>query len=253
MILAARAVTALVLREMATSYGRSPGGFAWAFIEPVAGIALLSFVLGLAFHAPPLGSSFPLFYATGLIPFLFYNEVSTRVAQAINFSKPLLSYPSVTFVDALVARLAINFLVQLAVANILLVGILVLGVPGGWPDLAKAGLGFAMIGAFGFGVGTLNCFLLTRFPIWQRVWSILNRPLFLVSCVFFTFESLPERFQAVLWWNPLVHLVGQIRTAFYPTYAGAYISPAYVFGLGLGLTVMGMIFLRRYHRELIEA
>jgi len=252
MLLTARAVAALILREMATSYGRSPGGFTWAFVEPMAGITLLSVVLSVAFHAPPLGQSFPLFYATGLIPFLIYSEISSKVAQAINFSRPLLAYPSVTFVDALLARFAINFLVQIAVANVLLFGIVLATAPGNWPDLASAGVGIAMSGALGFGVGTCNCFLLTRFPIWQRAWSILNRPLFLVSAIFFVFETLPERFRDVLWWNPIVHVVGEFRRAFYESYQADYVSPAYVFGLSLALTAFGMIFLRRYHRELIE-
>ena len=89
--------------------------------------------------------------------------------------------------------------------------------------------------------------------MWQRVWAILNRPLFIVSCIFFTFESIPERFQAFLWWNPVVHVVGQSRRAFYPNYAGDYVSAIYIFGLSMVLTVFGLIFLRRYHRNLIEA
>ncbi|MDJ0823602.1 MAG: sugar ABC transporter permease, partial [Paracoccaceae bacterium] len=30
----ARAVMALMLREMSTSFGRSPGGYLWAILEP---------------------------------------------------------------------------------------------------------------------------------------------------------------------------------------------------------------------------
>ena len=37
-----RAIGALILREMATTYGRSPGGYAWALIEPVVGTAVLT-------------------------------------------------------------------------------------------------------------------------------------------------------------------------------------------------------------------
>ena len=37
----ARAVTALVIREMTTTYGRSPGGYLWAVAQPVALIVVL--------------------------------------------------------------------------------------------------------------------------------------------------------------------------------------------------------------------
>ena len=43
-----RAIAALVLREMSTTNGRSPGGYLWAILEPAAGIALLTIVPGRA-------------------------------------------------------------------------------------------------------------------------------------------------------------------------------------------------------------
>ena len=36
-----RTVVALMLREMATTYGRSAGGYAWAILDPVLGVTLL--------------------------------------------------------------------------------------------------------------------------------------------------------------------------------------------------------------------
>lgn len=252
MLLTSRAVSALILREMATSYGRSPGGFLWAVVEPVAGIALLSFALSMVIVAPPLGTSFLLYYATGLVPFLLYMDVSTKVSQSINFSRPLLGYPRITFVDAILARLIVNLLVQLFVASLVLYSILSLTTAQDWPEMSALASAVGMAAALAFGVGILNCFLLTRFPIWQRIWSILNRPLFLVSCVFFPFESVPITFQTYLWWNPIVHLTGQMRIAFYPSYTGDYVEPFFVIGLALFLSTIGMVFLRRFHRDLID-
>ena len=40
----ARTVVALMLREIATTYGRSPGGYVWALADPILGIALLTLV-----------------------------------------------------------------------------------------------------------------------------------------------------------------------------------------------------------------
>ncbi|MEO0656736.1 MAG: sugar ABC transporter permease, partial [Pseudomonadota bacterium] len=68
-----RSIIALMLREMATSYGRSPGGYLWAVLEPAAGIAILTLIFSFAFIGPPIGTSFPMFYATGMVPFLAYS------------------------------------------------------------------------------------------------------------------------------------------------------------------------------------
>ena len=48
-----RTVLALMLREMATTYGRSAGGYLWAILDPVLGIALLSVLFSLALRHPP--------------------------------------------------------------------------------------------------------------------------------------------------------------------------------------------------------
>ena len=86
-----RAIVALMLREMATTYGRSPGGYIWAVLEPAAGIALLTAIFSLGFRSPPIGSNFPIFYATGLVPFLAFIDVTNKTAASVTFSKPLLA------------------------------------------------------------------------------------------------------------------------------------------------------------------
>jgi capsular polysaccharide transport system permease protein len=98
----------------------------------------------------------------------------------------------------------------------------------------------------------MNCFLGAMYPLWNRFWAIATRPLFLVSCIFMLYETVPEPYQSILWYNPLVHVCGQMRKAFFPFYDAVYVSPAYVFGVSLVLMVTGLIFLQRYHREMRE-
>ena len=42
-----RTVAALVLREMSTRYGRTPGGFLWALLQPLATVLILGFAFSL--------------------------------------------------------------------------------------------------------------------------------------------------------------------------------------------------------------
>jgi len=247
-----RVVLALVLREMVTTYGRSPGGYIWAILEPVAGIALLTAVFSIAFRSPPLGTNFAIFYAAGIVPYMAYMNVSAKLAQALSFSKQLIAYPAVTFVDALAARFILEFMTQLLVGYLLMTGILLVYDTQTAPNLPEIALGYAMVGALAIGIGTLNCFIATMFPVWQRIWAIMNRPLMLISCVLFTYESVPEPYRGYLWYNPLVHVVGQMRRGFYPYYDAVYVSAGYVFGVSLVLTLFGMVFLFRYNRDLLN-
>ncbi|MBF9031179.1 ABC transporter permease [Rhodobacterales bacterium HKCCE3408] len=247
-----RAVAALMLREMSVTYGRSPGGYLWAVLEPAAGICLLTLLFSLAFEAPPLGRSFPLFYATGLVPFLFYSDLSTRLAQALRYSRQLLTYPSVTFIDALMARFLLNALTLLMVGYMIFAALLTALDTRAVLSPDRLALAYAMAASLALGVGTMNCILVSVLPVWQQIWAIFNRPLFLVSCVFFVYDGLPEPWRGYLWWNPLIHVVGTMRSAFYPTYDAAYVSPVYIFALSLTLLVLGLVFLIRYHRDIIH-
>ncbi|MCQ0971230.1 ABC transporter permease [Paracoccus sp. TK19116] len=247
-----RAIGALVLREMSTSYGRVSGGYLWAIAEPVGGIMILAIIFSLGFRNPPIGTNFAIFYATGLVPFLFYSDISQKLSQAIQFSRSLLAYPAVTFMDAILGRLFTNVVTQLLVAYIVFAGITLTMETRTDPQLPEIALSLAMAGVLGLGIGVLNCFLFTGFPWWQKVWMILNRPLMIASCVIFMFDTVPQPWRDWLWWNPLVHVVGQMRKAFYPSYSGDYVSPAYVFGVGLICLTLGLTLLLRYHRDLLN-
>ena len=80
----------------------------------------------------------------------------------------------------------------------------------------------------------------------------LTRPLFLLSGIFYTYDSVPAAFQHVLWYNPLVHVVGMMRSGFYGVYRDDYVSVPYVMGIALGTFVIGAWLLRRHASHLIE-
>lgn len=246
-----RTILALMLREMATTYGRSPGGSIWVILEPVGGIAMMSVVFSALVQAPPLGVFFPVFYATGMLPFALYGTIQSKVSNALMFSRPLLGFPRVTFLDAILARFALNMMTEAMVAYIVFGGLLTIYDDHVAPDLPVIALSLMLSGLVGLGVGLLNAFLFARFNVWQRGWSILTRPLFLMSCVFFLFANLPEGFQSVLWYNPLVHVVGLMRHGFYPGYDSSYVSVGYVLLFSAATGLAGLILLRRYHRELL--
>ena len=247
-----RAVGALMLREMSTTHGRVPGGYLWAVAEPLAGIALLSAIFAIGFHAPALGISFPLFYATGLLPFLAFSDITGKLAQALNFSRPLFAYPAVGVFDAILARFLLAVLTQLAVASLLLGGILFLSETRATPDLAILAQAAGLLAVLSLGMGAMNCLLIGLAPLWQRIWSIAMRPMFLASGVFFTFEQVPLPWRDLLWWNPLIHVVGLVRRGLYPGYDAAYASPTYLMALGLGVALLAGIGLGRWHRDILS-
>lgn len=245
-----RVVLALMLREMTARYGKSFGGYLWAFAEPVAMIAILSAVFSFAIRTPALGNNFPLFFATGFMSFQYYMELAQFSSSAVNMNRPLMQYPRVTAIDAIIARVLLQFITLSIVTIVIFAGIL-------WyfdihtiydfKSILEA-VGLATL--LGVGTGVTNVFIFTLIPTYQNIWRILTRPLFILSGIFFVFEDMPLLVRDLLWWNPLVHITALMRKGFYPNYDALFVSKLYVGSIGAGLLALGL-FLVITNRSLI--
>lgn len=246
-----RTVFALMLREMSTRYGKQPGGYIWAFLEPLGFIVMLAVGFSLLLRSPSLGNNFLLFYATGYLPFQMYQATQLTVTRAITFSKPLLSYPAVTWIDTIIARFVLNALTTALVTYILLTGILIATDARAVIDAPPILLAMSLAALTGLGIGVLNCLVMGFFPTYDLVWSILTRPLFLASAIFYIYEDLPPLAQNILWWNPLVHTSGIMRSGFYPMYEPQYVSVLFVLVFALVPLCLGLLLLRRYNKDIL--
>ncbi|MCB5408454.1 ABC transporter permease [Pseudogemmobacter sp. CC-YST710] len=249
---ALRSIGALMLREMVATYGRNPGGYVWAVLEPIGTIAIFALGFSLFIHKPPLGSDFLLFFATGFLPFSMYLSISTKVQLALRYSLPLLNYPRVVWIDAVIARLALAVITDLTVMFIVLSTLIWLGRDQMLLDFAPmlTGLGMIVIGAT--GIGLINGLLAGLVPIWPTLWNIINRPIFLASGVLFLFDSMPSVAQDFLWWNPLLQAISEFRSGFYSGYDPDFISLPYVFGVTMVLLTMGLLVMRKWHKIALE-
>ncbi|SFM76354.1 capsular polysaccharide transport system permease protein [Shimia aestuarii] len=237
---------------MSTRYGRTPGGYIWAVLEPLGAIMILSIGFSLLLRSPSLGNSFLLFYASGYLVLSLYQNVSVLVARALAFSKPLLIYPSVSWLDAILARFFLNTLTNALVAYLLLTLIIMLIETRIIFDAGPMVVAMGLTAFIGLAIGTLNCALFGLFPAWEAVWSIATRPLFLASGIFYTYEDLPTLAQDILWWNPLLHLTGLIRTGLYTNYRPDYLNLTYVLSIAVVVLCLGLLLLRRHHKTILN-
>ena len=247
-----RAIFALIMREMATTYGRSPGGYVWAILEPVAAIALFSVIFGFVFDAPPLGTSFGLFFASGFMPLFLYMGLTAKIGQSILYSRPLLAYPRVRYFDAILARAILTFMTQILV-GVIIIGMLVivedldLSI-----DFGALGLAYLLCFFLGLGIGIFNAFMAAMFPIYQTVWAILNRPMFIVSGILYLIDPLPEYYRDILLMNPICHIVMIVREGLYVSYDAVLASSIYVLAWSIVPAVLGLVFLNRYHNDILN-
>lgn len=247
-----RTVVALMLREMASRYGRSPGGYLWAVMEPLGMILLLSIGFSLVMRSPALGNSFILFYATGYLPFNMFQRVSNTVAASLTFSRNLLTYPAVSWFDAISARFVLNTMTHLLVSYVLMVGVLIATDSPVVLSFGPILFAYAVAALIGLGVGLMNAVLFGLVPVWQPIYRIFTRPLFLASGIILIYEGMPPIAQDILWWNPLLHVTGRAHQGFFAMYTPEYVVNAYPVGWGLVLTALGLLLLRRHHARIVQ-
>lgn len=247
-----RVVMAMLRREMSTRYGRTSGGYLWAVAEPAGMILMMSFAFALMMRRPDLGESFIVFFATGFLSFNFYRVTAGQIAPALKANRALLRYPAVAPFDALVARMILQSLTNVMVTVVIL-GVAVaatgerISLDFGW---IAAALGAASL--LGFGVGVMNAVLFLMRPVYEKIFNIIHRPLFIVSGVLYTPEVLPGSVQALLALNPLVHVTSAFRVGVYPVYHAQLTLLAYPALLGLGALLLGLLLLRRHNDRLAE-
>jgi capsular polysaccharide transport system permease protein len=252
LVIQGRVLFALVMRETATRFGRSAGGYIWAVVEPTVTVALLSIIFSQISRHPPLGGSFPMFFASGYMAFHVYRDISAEVSNAINANKALLSFPRVTIIDTIIARFILQGVTSVFVSFLVLTGLYLVASDQALIRFGPILLALLAAATLGLGVGALNCLLFPYSPTWQRAFNLINRPLFLISGVFFLYEDLPRYIQELIWWNPLIHITAMMREGFYPTYAPVFVSVVYPLSLGAGLLFLAVLLLRRLRGEILE-
>lgn len=235
-----RVVAALLVREMSTRFGAKPGGYLWAIIDPAGHIAFLSLIFMAITHTPALGKSFPLFFATGFLAFQFYAAMASYLNGAIKANRTLLSYPNVAPIDTIVSRYILQAGTT-AVVSICVLGVILLTVDQAvylnWPAILEAVFAATLLA---LGVGIFNNVASLRFPLYEQIFNIVNRPLFLVSGVFFLPDALPGPIRDIVLYNPLVHVVMLFRKGFYPEYRADEMDLFYLYAFTFTMLFVGL-------------
>ncbi|OAP39532.1 ABC transporter permease [Sinorhizobium americanum] len=243
----ARSVLAFIVREMATRYGSKPGGYLWAILDPLAHVAVMTAIFTAISRTPALGDSYPLYFGTGYMAFHMYQTMASYVSSAIRANKQILTYPTVAIIDPIVARYILQFMTGIATAIVIL--LLVISethrpVDIQWLPIVEATLAASLLG---LSIGLVNATMYVRFPMYENIFSLINRPMYLISGVFFLPDAMPPAVQDMVMLNPIAHLVMLFRTGFYPEYHADLLDIGYVYKCCLVLLFAGLALVTKYN------
>jgi capsular polysaccharide transport system permease protein len=244
----ARVIYALMLRGMRSRFFGNGLGFLIASVGwPLVHVLILLALNAAGGRIAPVGDSAILFFATGLIPFMAFNYISRWTMLGMLFDRPLLAFPIVTVVDLLLARVFLEILGSCLTAISLLLILWLGGIDFMPRDIVQAGFAYGAAILLGAGMGIINAIIATAFPAWFTGYILVMIVLYAASGILFVPDSLPEIARFYLSFNPVLHAVEWMRSAYYPGYGSLVLDKTYLLAWG-ACTIFGGLALERLLR-----
>lgn len=243
---------ALIIRETRTRFGKRQLGYLWALIEPMIWVLSFQVIFNVMGRQPPYDMPVSAFILTGILPFSLLRNMTNRIISAVQSNRSMLFYPQVHILDLCIARMLLEGLTALGVLAAL------------WGAYALAGdvmyiedplavlVGLLQITLLGMGLGMLGLTLAQFTQTAGIVVSVLFRPLFFISGIFYPIEKLPYSVQEILLYNPLLHVIQAIRDGWSPTYESDVVDEAYVWGWCIITLTVGFHYVRTLVRQRVE-
>lgn len=244
LVVQARVIRALLLREVITRFGRKNLGVLWLFLEPMLftlGVSLLWTSAGL--HH---GSSMPIvaFAITGYSSVLMWRNTVTRCTSAIEQNLGLLYHRNVQVLDVFVARSVLEVGGVIASFALLSLAFTLAGTIEAPVDLAKVVFGLVLLAWFGAALGLLVGSAVAYSEIVYRLWVPISYLLFPISGAAFMVDWLPAGAQETVLLLPMVHGVELLRDGYFGDTVRTHYDLGYMAGCNLAITLAGLLLLR---------
>lgn len=247
-----RVIWALLLREVITRFGRRNVGVLWLMLEPMLftlGVAALWTAAGL--HH---GSSIPIvaFAITGYSSVLMWRNTVGHCVHAIQSNFNLLYHRNVLPIDVFIARIALEVVGASASFIVLSVLFVSLGFMAPPSDPLLVAGGWLMLGWFGAALGLLVGAATSFSELIKRFWTPTAYLLFPLSGAAFMVDWLPPASREFILLLPMVHGVEMLREGYFAGIVPPHYDAAYMAGINLVLSFLGLVLVRLASRH-VEA
>lgn len=246
-----RVVSALVLREVLTRYGRHNIGFFWLFVEPMLftlGVTAL-WTASQSVH----GSDIPIvaFAITGYSSILLWRNMPGRCIGALAPNMGLLYHRNVRPIDIYLSRLILEAAGATMSFTFL---VLVFGFVG-WlkppEDVMQVLGGWLMLAWFGAGLALFLGALSESSESIEKLWHPMSYILFPLSGAAFLVNGLPPAAQEFVLYLPMVHGVEYVREGYFGSHINAHYDLSYMALCNVLLTLVGLAQVSKVGRTVI--
>ena len=242
-----RIIGALILREMATRYGRRGLGFLWLVGEPIlfcGGVMIL-----WSFTKPPYEHGIRLtpFVMTGYMTLILLRHMIGLLTGAINSNRGLLYHRQIKPMHILTSRIVLE-LGGATLAFILLYTLLLflgeIALPNNYLLLYAGWLLFAFNSV---GLALILTGLVMRFELFERLVGLISYAMIPLSGVFFMVAWVPAHLRDIYLTLPFVHGVEMIRSSVFGEFVETYYDVPYALVWGAVMNILGLLLIAYAH------
>jgi capsular polysaccharide transport system permease protein len=236
-------IFALFVREIRTGFDDKLG-LAWAIINPVLFIFVLSFARSQMGGAEVHSLSTFTFMAIGILFIQSFLQTMGGSVGSIRKNKALFAFKQVQPISAVLAGALFQLLIKIFVVIGIIVIMYFMGMELHIANPLLLLACFFLLWIFSVSLGLL--FGIAELFVTEvgKVRQLVERPMFFISGVFFSLQDIPREYWHFLDWNPVLHAIELTRFAVRATYGSEGVSLSY---LSIIVLVFSFFSLAVYH------
>ena len=246
-----RVISALMIRDLITRFGRENIGFLWMMAEPLLFAVLVGLLWTFMKGPEEHGISVIAFVASGYIPLVMFRSTIGRAVRAFSANSSLLYHRQVTILDLILVRFLVeligSMMAYLAVAALL-------GFFGLFPmpvDLGSLLLGWMIYGYFTLSVAMILAPLSEVSDTLEKFMPVTTYLMVPFSGTFNMTSWLTPSVREILLYSPPVSAMELQRYGIWGDKITPYYDIPYAVAVSTVLMLIGLILCRRIRRVLI--
>lgn len=246
-----RVISALMIRELVTRFGRENIGFLWIMMEPLLFAVLVGLLWRFMKGPEEHGVSVVAFVASGYIPLTLFRNAVSRSVKVFTVNGSLLYHRQIKILDFIFVRFLIESIG--AMMAFLFIGMILIAL-NEFP--VPANMGALIAGWFLYCLFTFSLCLILA-PL-SEIGEVLEKFIPVTTYIMIPFSGTfymtswltPEAQQAVLL-SPFVHAMELMRHGIFGGRVNAIWDVSIPIGASIVLMIIGLAFCRRIRRDLV--
>jgi len=236
-------IFALFAREIRIGFN-DKFGLSWAVVQPILFILLLSFLRGRLNGGDTHSLPTFVFMAYGLLTIQMFIQTFTACFNAVKKNMALFAFRQVQPLSAVIAAALFELLVKIFVIVGIVIAMSFFGIELRVNNPLAVLYYFLSVWVLAVAMGLFFAIAAIYIPELKKIQSLITRPLFFLSAVFFSLQDVPKDYWWLLNWNPILHAIELSRYSAYPTYGSNGVSSVF---LGVSVLFIAFMSLFFYH------